>query len=57
MIHIIKKTDSISEIEKLLSKAKSKKGRKKFDAFKFLGKFKKRGDAVLIQRKLRDEWE
>ena len=60
MVYIIKKSASLEEIERLFSLSKSKgriKGGKKFDAYKFLGKFKKRGDAVLIQRKMRDEWK
>lgn len=49
----IVKGSSKETIVKQLSKAKEKG----FPAHKFTGKIKAEGDAVAIQKRLRDEWE
>lgn len=54
MVTIIKKGIKKKEFDKKLSSLKSVK---KFDAHKFCGIIKLEEDPLLIQRKLRDEWE
>jgi hypothetical protein len=54
MVVVIKKGESKKSIQSKLQKLKSGKG---FPASKFTGKVKFKGDAVDIQRKLRDEWD
>lgn len=46
--------DTEESIKKKLSVCSSKK---KFDAKKYLGKIKFNEDALVIQKKLRDEWK
>ncbi len=54
MVTIIKKGTNKKEIEKTLSNLKSAK---KLDAYKYCGKIKLKEDPMVIQKKLRDEWE
>ncbi len=55
MVLIIKKKSGKKpELKELTSKLKSKK---LFKASEYCGKVKVRGDAVILQRKLRDEWK
>lgn len=54
MVVVIKKGDSKKLIQRKLKKLKSGKG---FPASKFTGKVNIEEDAVLIQRRLRDEWK
>ena len=56
MVHIIPKSMSVEEIKAIYGTPK-RKGKKGFPAKKFCGKIRKRGDAVAIQRKMRDEWK
>jgi len=53
MVTTIKKGASAKEIKKLLAKRKKTKG---IDAFKYTGSIKLQEDALVIQRKMRDEW-
>jgi hypothetical protein len=53
MVTIIKKGSDRKEIEKALSKLKS---RKQFDAYKYCGTVQLEEDPLVIQKKLRDEW-
>lgn len=56
MVTTIKSGSSKEEIKKALKqlREKSKKG---FEASKFSGSLKLEEDALLIQKRLRDEWE
>lgn len=54
MIITIKKGATKEEVEKQLAKLKPKK--KKVGLREYFGKFPIEGDAIEIQRKLRDEW-
>ena len=54
MVTIIKKGSDKKEIEKALSKVKSKK---QFDAYKYCGTLKLKEDALAIQKRMRNEWE
>lgn len=49
----IKRGSSKKAIQKQLSKTKSKG----FPAYKFTGKIKTKEDPIVIQKRLRDEWE
>jgi len=53
MVLIMKNSKDISRVKDLLSKRQVKK---KFDAKKFCGALKVDEDALVIQRRLRDEW-
>jgi hypothetical protein len=54
MVTVIKKGSDRKEIEKALSKIKSKR---KFDAYKYCGTVKLKEDPLEIQKKMRNEWE
>ena len=54
MVITIKKGATKQEVEKLLLKLN--KPKKNIGLRKFFGKFPIRGDALEIQKKLRDEW-
>lgn len=54
MTIVIKKGSSKKKIEEALRKLKKGKG---FPASKFNGKMKIEGDALEIQKRLRDEWK
>lgn len=54
MVTIIKKGANKEEIERALMGITSVK---KFNAFKYSGKVKFKEDPLLIQKKMRDEWE
>jgi hypothetical protein len=54
MVTVIKKGSDRKEIEKALSKIKSKR---KFNAYKYCGTVKLKEDPLEIQKKMRDEWE
>ncbi len=54
MVTVIKKGSERKVIEKALSKIKSKK---KFDAYKYCGKVKLKEDPLIIQKRMRNEWE
>jgi hypothetical protein len=51
---IIKKTDTIQEINKKLDAIKNKRG---FDAFKFCGVLKLEKTPLQIQKEMRNEWK
>lgn len=53
MVLVIKNTSDIKKAKELLSQRKGKKG---FDAKKFCGALKFNEDALVIQKRLRDEW-
>lgn len=58
MTIVIKKGASQREIKKLTQKISKTKNRKKgFDAFKYCGIIKFKEDPLVIQKRLRDEWE
>ena len=54
MVTVIKKGSDKKEIEEALSKLESKK---KFDAYKYCGTVKLKQDPLVIQKRMRDEWE
>lgn len=54
MVTIIKKGTGKKDLQKILENIKP---RKKFDAKKFSGILKLDEDPLIIQQKLRDEWE
>ncbi|MDQ3022129.1 MAG: hypothetical protein M3R36_16385 [Bacteroidota bacterium] len=54
MVLVIKKTAKKKELEKIVKEIKRKK---LFKASEFCGKIKVKGDAVEIQRSLRNEWK
>lgn len=54
MVLVIKRNTKLRDLKKLAVKLKSKKGLK---ASEYCGKVKIKEDAVLLQRKLRDEWK
>lgn len=54
MVTVIKKGSNRKEIEKALSKLRSKK---KFNAYKYCGTVKLDQDPLEIQKKMRNEWE
>ena len=53
MVTEIKKGSDKKEIEKALSRVKSKR---KFDAYKYCGTVKLKEDPLEIQKKMSDEW-
>lgn len=58
MVITIKKGASKEEINSLFEKAaKEFKNNKGFDAHKFCGTVKFNADGLIIQKRLRDEWE
>ncbi|MEN9521718.1 MAG: hypothetical protein RL065_95 [Bacteroidota bacterium] len=54
MVTLLKSTNSITTIQELLSKVKSKK---KINAKKYLGKIKFSKSAIEIQKEMRNEWK
>ncbi|RAI94934.1 hypothetical protein [Algoriphagus yeomjeoni] len=54
MVTVIKKGSDKKEIEKALSKAKSKKN---FDAQKYCGALNLKEDPQVIQKAMRNEWK
>jgi len=52
---VIKSRPSEKELEKIFSKVRAKK--EGIDISKYLGKVRAKGDPVLLQRKLRNEWK
>lgn len=56
MVVIIKKSTPRKQLKVLLRKARPAKG-KGIDARKHLGKLKLDEDPLVIQRRLRDEWD
>jgi hypothetical protein len=56
MVVIIKKTTSLKRLKALLKKAKPAR-RKGLDARKFSGKLKLKEDPLVIQKRLRAEWD
>ena len=54
MVTVIKKGINKEEFDKKLSSLKSNKG---FDSYKFCGIIKLKEDPVVIQKRMRDEWE
>ena len=54
MVTIIKKGSDTKEVEKALSKVKSKKI---FDAQRYCGILKLKKDPLVIQKEMRNEWE
>lgn len=58
MVTTIKKGASKEEIQTLFERlTKESKVNKGFDAFKFCGTVKFNEDGLVIQKRLRDEWE
>ncbi len=55
MVVIVKRNTSRKSLQALLRKATSRKS-KGFDAKRFNGALKLKGDPVKVQRALRDEW-
>lgn len=53
MVTVIKKGTDKKEIEKVLSNLISTK---KFDAYKYCGSLKLKEEPLVIQKKMRDEW-
>lgn len=54
MTILIKKSDSLKKIKEELKKLPKAK---KFDAFSFVGKITLSEDPLVIQKKMRDEWD
>ncbi|MGY6522217.1 MAG: hypothetical protein ACXIUD_10830 [Mongoliitalea sp.] len=54
MVIVLKKGSDRKEIEKALSKVKSKR---KFDAYKYCGTVILKEDPLEIQKEMRDEWK
>lgn len=54
MVVVLKKGSDRKEIEKALSKVKSKR---KFDAYKYCGTVTLKKDPLEIQKEMRDEWK
>lgn len=57
MIITIKKGATKEEIEKQLAKLKSKQEKKKKSLWNVFGQCSIEGDAMEIQKKMRDEWD
>lgn len=58
MVTTIKRGATKAEIQSLFKKLESHSGKSKgFDAYKFCGTVKFNEDAMVIQKRLRDEWE
>ncbi len=57
MIITIKKESTKEEVEKQLAKLKSKKEKKKKSLWNVFGQCTIEGDALEIQKKMRDEWD
>jgi len=57
MVLVLKKGASKKEIEKLNEKLKQLPSKKKMEAKKYSGFLKLDEDPLVIQKKLRDEWE
>lgn len=55
MVVVVKRNTSRNSLKALLRKARPKKA-KGFDAKRFNGALKLKGDPVKVQRALRDEW-
>ncbi len=53
---VIKSGMDKSEIEKMLKKLQDSPKKKTFNPFKYLGKINWKKDALVIQKKMRDEW-
>jgi hypothetical protein len=53
MVLVLKNSKDIKKVKELLAERQSKKD---FDAKKFCGTLKVDEDALVIQRRLRDEW-
>lgn len=56
MVTILKKGASKSSIRHLLTRLRKREG-KGINIHKYVGKISLNADALLIQKKLRDEWE
>ncbi len=56
MITVIKQGSTQKIIDELLAKLFAKRKTKGVDAFKFCGVIKLKEDALITQKKLRDEW-
>lgn len=57
MTLVIKKGASQKEIEELSKKLSVKKKKAGFDAYKHCGVIKLKEDALVIQKRLRNEWK
>ncbi len=57
MVTVIKKTANKREIKRVLKNVKPPKPSKLFKASEFCGKIKYEEDALIIQKRLRDEWQ
>jgi hypothetical protein len=57
MIAEIKHGSNLSEIKKLLSRIATRKPKKGLDAKKYCGILNQREHPLVIQKKMRDEWE
>ena len=54
MVLVLKKGSTNQQIKALSKKLKPKKG---VDVLKYCGKIKLKNDALILQNKLRDEWQ
>ncbi len=57
MVLVLKKGASKKEIEQINKKLRQMPSRKKLDARKYCGVIKLKEDPLVIQKRLRDEWE
>jgi len=57
MVIVIKKTANKREIRRILKNVKVPKPTKLFKASEFCGKIKYEDDGLIIQKRLRDEWQ
>jgi hypothetical protein len=57
MVLVLKKGASKREIEQINKKLKQMPSRKTLDAKKYCGVIKRKEDPLVIQKRLRDEWE
>jgi hypothetical protein len=53
MVLVLKNIEDVEKVQKVLADRKNKKS---FDAKKFCGTLKVNEDALVIQKRLRDEW-
>jgi hypothetical protein len=57
MVLVLKKGASKKEMEEINKKLSRMPSRKKLDARKYCGVIKLKDDPLVIQKRLRDEWE
>ena len=57
MVTVLKKGENKKNMQKLMDELSKRKSPKGIDAHKFCGIIHLKGDALKIQKKMRDEWE